>query len=69
MIHERKLLVQRPQCQISRCSCGVYHVSTGSVTLRMEQPQLEDLFRALELVLAPDREDELGDADGDPPIH
>ncbi len=35
MIHERKTLVQRPLCHISRCSCGVYHVSTGSVTLRM----------------------------------
>lgn len=69
MIHERKLLVQRPQCQISRCSCGVYHVSTGSVTLRMEQPQLEDLLRALEVVLVREREDELGDADEDPPIH
>lgn len=68
MIHERKLLVQRPQCQISRCSCGVYHVSTGSVTLRMAQPQLEDLLRALEMVLAPEQ-DELADADEDPPIH
>ena len=69
MIHERKLLVQRPQCQISRCSCGVYHVSTGSVTLRMAQPQLEDLLRALEVVLVSDREHEMGEADDDPPIH
>jgi hypothetical protein len=66
MIHERKLLVQRPQCQISRCSCGVYHVSTGSVTLRMAQPQLEDLFRALEMVLVPEQDDEVSE---DPPIH
>ena len=42
MEHIRKVLVQRPQCRIARCSCGVYHVSTGAVTLRMERPQLED---------------------------
>jgi hypothetical protein len=51
MIHERKTLVQRPTCHISRCSCGVYHVSTGAVTLRMQRPQLEDLFKALGEVL------------------
>lgn len=56
MIHERKILVQRPQCSIARCSCGVYHVSTGSVTLRLTQPQLEDVFRALTAVLG--RQDE-----------
>ena len=67
MIHERKTLVQRPLCHISRCSCGVYHVSTGSVTLRMERPQLEDLLRALEVVLVPE-DDEASDGD-DPPIH
>jgi hypothetical protein len=66
MIHERKMLVQRPRCHISRCSCGVYHVSTGAVTLRMEQPQLEDLFRALEAVLMPEQDDE---ASEEPPIH
>jgi hypothetical protein len=65
MIHERKTLVQRPQCHISRCSCGVYHVSTGAVTLRMQRPQLEDLLRALEVVLAPEHDDEASD----PPIH
>lgn len=67
MIHERKTLVQRPQCHISRCSCGVYHVSTGAVTLRMERPQLEDLLRALEVVLAPEQDDD--EASDDPPIH
>jgi hypothetical protein len=66
MIHERKMLVQRPLCHISRCSCGVYHVSTGSVTLRLERPQLEDLLRALEVVLIPEQDDE---ASEDPPIH
>lgn len=66
MIHERKTLVQRPLCHISRCSCGVYHVSTGSVTLRMERPQLEDLLQALEVVLLPEQDDE---ASEDPPIH
>lgn len=65
MIHERKTLVQRPHCHISRCSCGVYHVSTGSVTLRMERPQLEDLLRALEIVLVPEDDE----ASEDPPIH
>jgi len=54
MIHERKMLVQRPQCRISRCSCGVYHVSTGAVTLRMQRPALEDLFKALGEVLVPE---------------
>lgn len=70
MIHQRKTLVQRPQCHISRCSCGVYHVSTGAVTMRMERPQLEDLFRALEAVLQPeqDEQDDEG-APEDPPIH
>jgi len=66
VIHERKTLVQRPLCHISRCSCGVYHVSTGSVTLRMERPQLEDLLQALEVVLLPEQDDE---ASEDPPIH
>jgi hypothetical protein len=67
MIHERKMLVQRPLCHVSRCSCGVYHVSTGSVTLRMERPQLEDLLRALEVVLVPEQDDD--EASEDPPIH
>lgn len=67
MIHERKTLVQRPLCHISRCSCGVYHVSTGAVTLRMERPQLEDLLRALEVVLVPEHDDD--DVSDDPPIH
>jgi len=68
----RAWLVQRPLCHISRCSCGVYHVSTGSVTLRMERPQLEDLLRALEVVLVPDQDldQEVDDeASEDPPIH
>jgi len=56
MIHERKTLVQRPGCHIARCSCGVYHVSTGAVTLRMERPQLEDLFKALGQVFPPEDE-------------
>jgi hypothetical protein len=67
MIHERKTLVQRPHCHISRCSCGVYHVSTGAVTLRMERPQLEDLFHALGVVLVPEQDDD--GASEDPPIH
>ncbi len=65
MIHERKTLVQRPGCRISRCSCGVYHVSTGAVTLRMHRPQLEDLFKALGEVLVP--EDDA--AEDEPAIH
>ncbi|MCX4239543.1 hypothetical protein [Paraliomyxa miuraensis] len=65
MIHERKILVQRPQCRIARCSCGVYHVSTGSVTLRMERPQLEDLFQALSEILVPEDEP----ASDEPAIH
>lgn len=67
MIHERKTLVQRPKCHISRCSCGVYHVSTGAVTLRMERPQLEDLFHALGVVLVPEQDDD--GASEDPHIH
>lgn len=74
VIHERKTLVQRPLCHISRCSCGVYHVSTGSVTMRMERPQLEDLLRALEIALVPEQDPEQDqdmddEASEDPPIH
>ena len=71
MIHERKTLVQRPQCRISRCSCGVYHVSTGAVTLRMQRPQLEDLFRALGEILVPDDDpvEPVEPADDEPALH
>lgn len=65
MIHERTMLVQRPQCRISRCSCGVYHVSTGAVTLRMQRPQIEDLFKALGEILVPEEEP----AKDEPAIH
>ncbi|MCA9648470.1 MAG: hypothetical protein H6712_11455 [Myxococcales bacterium] len=66
MEHIRKVLVQRPQCRIARCSCGVYHVSTGAVTLRMERPQLEDLFKALGAVLVPEEDEPSTD---EPAIH
>jgi len=64
--HQRKNLVQRPDVRIDGCSCGVYHVATGAVTLRMRRPQLEALFEALGMVLAPTVAD---DSDRDPPVH
>ncbi|MBC8067933.1 MAG: hypothetical protein IAG13_06320 [Deltaproteobacteria bacterium] len=64
--HERKVLVQRPDCRVEQCSCGVYHVSFGAVTHRMRVEQLTSLFEALGVALAPVLE---GDEDGDPRVH
>jgi hypothetical protein len=60
--HERKLLVRRPECRIERCSCGVYHVSTGAVTLRMNAEQLTAVFEALAPAVQPAD-------DGEPQVH
>jgi hypothetical protein len=64
--HERKLLVRRPECRIERCSCGVYHVSTGAVTLRMNAEQLTAVFEALGEALAPAVQPA---DDGEPQVH
>ncbi|MBL4688377.1 MAG: hypothetical protein JKY37_27565 [Nannocystaceae bacterium] len=64
--HVRKNLVQRPDARVDQCSCGVYHVATGAVTLRMRRPQIEALFEALGVALAPALAD---DQDGEPPVH
>lgn len=64
--HVRKLLVSRPEVRVEECSCGVYHVSTGAVTLRLRRPQLQALFEGLGNALAPEVTD---DQDGDPPVH
>lgn len=64
--HERKTLVQRRHCRIERCSCGVYHVSIGAVTLRMDEPQLTELFESLGLAIAPTVASE---DDDDPRVH
>ena len=65
--HVRKNLVRRPDVRVDECSCGVYHVATGAVTLRMTRAQLEALFEALGVALAPALADD--DQDGDPPVH
>ena len=64
--HDRKILVSRPDVRVEECSCGVYHLATGAVTLRMRRPQLQALFEALGVALAPTLVD---DQDGDPPLH
>lgn len=65
--HQRKTLVQRPECRIERCSCGVYHVSVGAITIRLAQAQLTTLFESLGLALAPTLDGERDD--DDPPVH
>jgi hypothetical protein len=64
--HERKTVVQRPDCRVELCSCGVYHVSIGAITMRMTLAQLSAVFEALGVALRPTLE---GDEDGDPPVH
>ncbi len=64
-VHERKTLVQRRQCRIERCSCGVYHVSVGAVTLRVDEAQLTELFESIGVAIAP----ALGDEDDDSRVH
>jgi hypothetical protein len=63
--HERKLLVRRPECRIELCSCGVYHVSVGAVTVRLGTEQMSAMFEAMGHALAPT----VGGADEDPPVH
>ncbi len=63
--HVRKNLVTRPEVRVDECSCGVYHVATGAVTLRMRRSQIEALFEALGVALAP----ALADDQDDPPVH
>ena len=65
-VHQRKEVVRRPDCRVELCSCGVYHVSLGAVTMRMTLAQLSSLFEALGVAIAPTLE---GDEDGDPPVH
>lgn len=62
--HRRKNLISRPQCRIDLCSCGVYHVSMGAMTMRMQREQLEALFEAMGQALAPALA-----ADEEPPVH
>ncbi len=64
--HERKTVVQRPECRVELCSCGVYHVSVGAVTMRMTLAQLSSLFEAFGVALRPTLE---ADEDGDPQVH
>ena len=63
--HERKLLVSRPLCRVELCSCGVYHVSFGAMTVRMSADQLSGVFEAMGVALAPT----VAAADDDPPVH
>lgn len=65
--HQRKTLVQRPECRIEHCSCGVYHVSVGAITIRMGQAQLTSLFDSLGVALAPTLDARCDD--DDPPVH
>ena len=64
--HVRTTLVQRTDCRIERCSCGVYHVSIGAVTLRLGAAQVASVFEALGHALAPTV---AADEDGDPRVH
>ena len=64
-MHERKTVVQRPDCRVDLCSCGVYHVSLGAITVRLNLAQLSALFEALGVALRPTLE---ADED-DPPVH
>lgn len=65
--HVRKNLVVRPDVRVDACTCGVYHVATGAVTLRMKRPQLEALFEALGIALRPTLVND--DQEGEPPVH
>ncbi len=64
--HERKLLVRRPECRIELCSCGVYHVGIGAITLRMTSDQASAVFEALGAAIAPSIE---ASEDDEPPVH
>lgn len=64
--HERKLLVRRPECRIELCSCGVYHVAVGAITMRMTAEQASAVFEALGTALAPTIAANDGD---DPQVH
>lgn len=63
--HERKIVARRPQCRVELCSCGVYHVSFGAMTVRMTAEQVGGVFEALGDALAPANDT----PDGDPPVH
>lgn len=64
--HERKLVVRRPDCRVELCSCGVYHVSVGAITMRMTAAQLGGVFEALGVALAPTTD---AAEDGEPQVH
>lgn len=63
--HRRKTLVSKPGCRVEECTCGVFHVSVGAVTVRLPRTQLQGLLEALADALAPEIETE----SGDPPVH
>lgn len=43
----RTLLAQSPQARIEACSCGVIHVNTGAITLRLDPAACEALTTTL----------------------
>lgn len=43
----RTLLAQSPQARIEACSCGIIHVNTGAITLRLAPEACEALTATL----------------------
>ncbi|HEY8377227.1 MAG TPA: hypothetical protein VIK91_12090 [Nannocystis sp.] len=51
MEHRIRTVAQNEQCTVQQCTCGVLHVSVGSVTLRLRAPAAAGLRDGLAAAL------------------
>ncbi len=51
MEHRTRTLAQNEQCSVQVCTCGAFHVTIGSVTVRVRQEAAENLRGVLAAAL------------------
>lgn len=51
MEHRTRTLAQNEQCSVQVCTCGAFHITVGSVTVRVRQNAAEQLRDTLAAAL------------------